>query len=267
MRRWITLLVLFTCLTGLSWAEGRRNAMTLPERPATLVYDDLGVLQPADLGSLQKLQAEAGRRGVDVAVVVVRDWHAWALPDKAALGTGILKSWHLRPRAIVLVVCPGLREAKIQLDDTWKGGWSDWCDYIVERRVTPNLEQGKVNEAVLGGLDSINELSKAEPGANAPDLAPGFRVEKFAAQWGKWTWFTPGWFTGLFVASLFLVLAGATFASVRVAAVVGGTWLLALDLYPPAGALLVVAWLVFAAVTKRSIVPRSTPKERPPLYL
>jgi uncharacterized protein len=178
------------CATLLLLVGGSARAFNVPKQ-TDYVTDTAGVLSPAELADLNNRLGDYERKTTyQIFVLVTPSLDGEPIED---VGYQLIQTWHPgqkgKDNGVVLVIATGERRIRIE---TGKGVGGDLTDLqsndIIRRRIAPLMREGRVHDAILGGIDGIAE---ALSGATTTRRQPG---RQRPADWQQPPVVLPHWF-------------------------------------------------------------------------
>lgn len=215
--RFLALAIALACVAG----QQLPAEVRIPPVPPNnyFVADYANVLEPeafTRLGQAQKPAFEQHGTPIIVAVIwrradyggghlsiedFARQWfNLWRIGTMDAGAAGANKG-------ILLLVCVGDRQARIELGAQWDARWNAECDRIMREDIIPEFKQGRYAEGICQGTEALARLAASDPAGpppaallgQLPNVANQYVREPLKQNGNPWGW---GW-------SLLLILGGA----------------------------------------------------------
>lgn len=227
MRSAVLVGIALGCIFGRDlWAQVR-----IPPLPPdnSFVADYAKALDPkafARLGEAQKTAFEQYGTPIVVAVIWRRADYGGASLSIEDFAKQWFNVWRIGTldlgaqganKGILLLVCLGDREARIELGAQWDSRWNTECERIMQQVIIPEFKQGRHTEGISRGVEELVRMAGQEPSQPPPrklfgqvrdtiDRSVGEYVrEPLQRNGNPWGW---GWSAVLIVGGIILAGVG-----------------------------------------------------------
>ena len=153
------------CATLLLLVAGSARAFHVPKQ-TDYVTDTAGKLTPAELTDLNNRIGEYERQSTNqIFVLVTPSLEGEPIED---VGYQLIQTWHPgqkgKDNGVVLIIATGERRIRIE---TGKGIGGELTDLqsndIIRQRIAPLMRQDRVHDAILAGVNGIEEALSGSP--------------------------------------------------------------------------------------------------------
>jgi uncharacterized protein len=161
------------CATLLLLAAGPARAYDVPKQ-TDYVTDTAGVLSASELADLNNQLGDYERQsGNQIFVLVTASLQGEPIED---VGYQLIQTWRPgqkgKDNGVILIIATGERRIRIE---TGKGVGGELTDLqsndIIRQRIAPRMREGRVHDAILAGVQGIEEALSG-PGTSSTGSGP-----------------------------------------------------------------------------------------------